>query len=377
VNPKLQLISKWTEDSLVLASWSGSSKKILANAFFRLREKLLIYLAPYCMHIKGRGGIKGSASEKEKMNRRELETCIFEYAAKGLKSGDLFVEKAGSYSDYRDELMPWNECEEVLDAFCKEIGIENNAEEFVENLKNMLTEKAKYVDDNYFNIPDLVIDENEKIPVLKKYDPKPKNPHAEEIEQKIKERMPERSLLDILCNAHYYSGWADVFGPISGAESKLDNPLETYILLPFCYGTGMGPAQTCRHVRIKIDPKTLSRANKKHVNIKVLIAANARINNITNSFPIVTAWGDGLRSAGDGTFTDIHDNNLVAEQHFRYRQKGGVAYHHVADNYIAIFSTFIQCGVWEAIYIIDGLLKNAWLCCMALDFGRILPTFTG
>jgi TnpA family transposase len=303
--------------------------------------------------------IKKQKNDDKRMNRRELETCIFEYAAKGLKSGDLFVENAGNYSDYRTELMTWDECKEVLNIYCKEVGIENNSEDFIKNLKNMLTEKGKYVDDNYFNIPDFVIDENEKVPVLKKYDAKPRNLHAEEIARKIKERMPERSLLDILCNSHYYTDWANLFGPISGVESKLKNQLETYILLPFCFGTGLGPTQTSRHVRINIDPKTLSRANKKHVTIKTLIEANARINNIINSFPIIKAWGDGLRGAGDGTFADIHDNNLIAEQHFRYRQKGGVAYHHVADNYIAIFSTFIQCGVWEAIYIIDGLLKNA------------------
>jgi len=38
---------------------------------------------------------------------------------------------------------------------------------------------------------------------------------------------------------------------------------------------------------------------------------------------------------------------------------GGIAYRHIADNYIALFSRFIPCGVWEAIYIIDGLLANA------------------
>src|SRR6266567_2275166 len=37
---------------------------------------------------------------------------------------------------------------------------------------------------------------------------------------------------------------------------------------------------------------------------------------------------------------------------------GGIAYHHVADTYIALFSHFIPCGVWEAIYILEGLLKN-------------------
>jgi len=37
---------------------------------------------------------------------------------------------------------------------------------------------------------------------------------------------------------------------------------------------------------------------------------------------------------------------------------GGIGYYHVSDMYIALFSHFIPCGVWEAVYILDGLLKN-------------------
>ena len=37
---------------------------------------------------------------------------------------------------------------------------------------------------------------------------------------------------------------------------------------------------------------------------------------------------------------------------------GGIAYHHISDTYIALFSHFIPCGVWEAVHILDGLLKN-------------------
>jgi TnpA family transposase len=36
---------------------------------------------------------------------------------------------------------------------------------------------------------------------------------------------------------------------------------------------------------------------------------------------------------------------------------GAVAYRHVANNYIAVFRHFIAPGVWEAIYVIEGLLK--------------------
>ena len=48
----------------------------------------------------------------------------------------------------------------------------------------------------------------------------------------------------------------------------------------------------------------------------------------------------------------------MAEYHLRYGGYGGIAYHHVSDLYIALFSHFISCGTWEAVYIIDGLLKN-------------------
>src|SRR5499433_893467 len=37
---------------------------------------------------------------------------------------------------------------------------------------------------------------------------------------------------------------------------------------------------------------------------------------------------------------------------------GGIGYYHVSDTYVALFSHFIPCGVWEAVYILDGRLKN-------------------
>ena len=37
---------------------------------------------------------------------------------------------------------------------------------------------------------------------------------------------------------------------------------------------------------------------------------------------------------------------------------GGIAYRHIADNYIALFSYFIACGHYEAVYILDALQLN-------------------
>ena len=55
---------------------------------------------------------------------------------------------------------------------------------------------------------------------------------------------------------------------------------------------------------------------------------------------------------------DIYENNLLAEYHIRYGGYGGLGYYHVSDTYIALFSNFIPCGVWEAVFLLDGLVQN-------------------
>ena len=51
----------------------------------------------------------------------------------------------------------------------------------------------------------------------------------------------------------------------------------------------------------------------------------------------------------------LRENNLLDLRHIRY---GGIAYHHIADTDVALFTSFILCGVWEAVHILDALLKN-------------------
>ncbi len=75
-------------------------------------------------------------------------------------------------------------------------------------------------------------------------------------------------------------------------------------------------------------------------------------------FELPFLWGSGHAAIADGTHIALLENNLLGAQHVRYGRFGGIAYHHISDTYIALFSHFIACGVWEAVYILDGLLKN-------------------
>ncbi|WP_440617886.1 Tn3 family transposase [Cysteiniphilum sp. 6C5] len=294
----------------------------------------------------------------QQMNRKELITCVLDALSKGLNSGDIHVEGAINYGDYRSDFLPWDKCLEYLDDYCKEVGIDSTAQAMVCNLQKSFIEKAKEVDDNYKINPAFTID-SKGVPSLKKYEAKPLSESAKKLENILKSRMPERSVLDCLSNAEYHVSWTSECTSPEGNDLKLDNPKEKLILSAFAVGTGLGATQTAKHVRGNVSARILSRVNQKHFSVKVLNKAITRVINCLNQFPLLQAWGTGESCAVDGTLEEIHDNNMLAEQHIRYGKKGGIAYHHVADNYIALFSTFIQCGVWEAIHIIDGLLKNA------------------
>ncbi len=46
--------------------------------------------------------------------------------------------------------------------------------------------------------------------------------------------------------------------------------------------------------------------------------------------------GRGQLRRADGCQIDTWSDNLLAETHIRYREYGGTAYRHIADNYIAL-----------------------------------------
>ncbi len=297
--------------------------------------------------------------ENNKLKRRYFEMCVFTYLSYELTSGDIFIEGADSFSDYRTSLLSIEECQEILEKEQESASLPFNGDDLIEEIKKEMIAKSKAFDDLYPSLSDFVIDD-EGVGSLKKAPTAKPTPKTLELVAQIKKNMPERTLLDILCSTHHITGWAFEFGPISGSEPRFDESINRYILNTFCYGTGMGPAQTAKHVRsnTEITPHMLSWINQRHVTINSLNKAKDCVVNFTKDFPITKAWGDGSRCAADGTLRDIYDDNILAESHFRYMSKGGICYNHVADTYVALFSTFMRCGLWEAVAILDGLLQN-------------------
>src|SRR5262245_6012948 len=291
------------------------------------------------------------------LKRRQLEVCVFYYLDHGLRCGDMYVEGSEAYADYRQQLLPWDECLPRLPAYCQALQFASTASDFVAELRERLREAAQRVDATYPENTELTID-REGTPHLKRLPAQPAPEKLPTIEALLKERMPERHLLDILKNVHHWASYTRHFGPPSGADPKLSDPIMRYIFTVFGYASELGASQTARHTNGLMSRQVLRWINDQHITTTKLAAALRDVITEYTRVGLPFLWGSGQGAIADGTHIELIRNNLLGEQHVRYGSFGGIAYHHISDTYIALFSHFIACGVWEAVYILDGLLKN-------------------
>ena len=291
------------------------------------------------------------------VNRRALEVCVFVHLADALQTGDLYVVGAENFADYRAQLLPWPECKPRLAAYCAALDMPENGKDFVALLKDELKKAAAEVDAGFPTNTELSIDKD-GTPHLKQLPATSEPEDLVEFEQEIRARMPERHLLDILKHTEHWAGYTRHFGPPSGANPKLAHAVQRYLFAVFGYGCNLGPNQTARHAPGMTTAQALRRINAQHINADKLEAAMVDVINEYARFPLPRHWGGGRAAIADGTHVKLRENNLLGSQHIRYGGYGGIAYHHIADSYIALFTSFIPCGVWEAVHILDALLKN-------------------
>ena len=228
---------------------------------------------------------------------------------------------------------------------------------FVAHVRNLLAEAATKADDAYLANPFFKIVDGR--PRLGRHAKRTIPEGFAALDEAVKRKLDTRnlSLLDVMADTSRWINWDRHFSPLSGHQGKLREQSRRKILTTFAYGTGLGPTQTARNIA-GTSARQISFVDQRQVTTEKLEAALCDVINAYNQFDLPRFWGDTRHAAADGTQWNLYENNLLSERHIRYGGYGGIAYYHVSDTYIALFSHFIPCGVWEAVYILDGLTKN-------------------
>ena len=113
-----------------------------------------------------------------------------------------------------------------------------------------------------------------------------------------------------------------------------------------------------KHMRGIVSEHEITFVNRRHITLDKLEAAKADLINRYYQYDLPKCWGDENVAAADGTQIDLYENNLVSSYHIRYGSYGGIAYHVVSSLYIALYSHFLNCGMWEGNFLIDALIGN-------------------
>ncbi|PGQ49334.1 MULTISPECIES: Tn3 family transposase [Bacillus cereus group] len=285
----------------------------------------------------------------EELNRRHFEVCVFSQIMWGLKSGDLYIEGSEKYADYRKQLISWEAYEENLEEFCNQLNLPSLGSDFTKKMHDDLQQACYNTNKSFPHNQQIRIEKGEV--VIGKLKKKKVPPELKELENYIMYNLEPINVLDMLADTEYWLNWTRFFGPISGYEGKLEKHVERYVTNTFCYGCNLGPTQTARSIQ-EIDRKQIAWINQRHVTVEDLVKAIRYIINAYNRFELPKYWGDGKSAPADGTIWDVYEQNLLSENHIRYGGYGGIGYYHVSDTYIALFSNFIPCGVWEGIHIL-------------------------
>jgi len=194
-------------------------------------------------------------------------------------------------------------------------------------------------------------------PVLRRLTKRPTPGMLKTVERLIADRLAPVNILDILTDTENWWHWTQAFGPLSGQEARLEAAQARYVTTAFCSGCHLGPTQTAQALQT-FDRRQIAWIDQHHITEAKLDVALTTLIHASNLFTLPKLWGPGTHASADGMQWALYAQNLLAAYHMRYGGYGGGGSYHVSDTSIALLSHFIPCGVWEAVYILDGLLKN-------------------
>lgn len=290
-----------------------------------------------------------------RLHRKYFELCIFDRLQRELQTGDLFIPTSDQYDDYRDHFVPEAALAAELPIYTRQVGLPEDGATFVADLKAQLQQLALATDKDF--------PKNDSFSwgptglVIHKPATEAPPPGLDALDKEINDRLGQHKVLDMLVETERWLDLHKLFGPLSGYESKLDDPRGRFVATLFCYGLNMGASQTARSLK-GLSRKQIAWLNLRHATEERLDKAIVKTINAYNRFLLPRFWGTGKAVAADGTKWSMYERNLLSEYHIRYGGYGGIGDYHVSDTYIALFSHFIPCGVYEAVYILDGLIKN-------------------
>ena len=343
------LIEKLIEFILLNQRSHGDELEIDVNEFNNL-EWLDDQWFQFVTNLKSRR----SLNQIQTISKQRFELSVFRFIIDEINCADAYILNSYEHDDPNKQFISWEEFYQDLTPYTELIGKPKDPQLFIEHLKTEHQEAAEKANKNFTENEYLSIVDGE--PVLKRVVSQQVSQQQQDFSNLVASKMPLTDIISVFLDVENWLNISRKLKPLSGYESKIKDYELRFIATWFAYGCNVGPVQAERCLK-KYSRKQIAWLFNHHITEVRLNKISEVIIEAYKQFDLPYIWGNGQSASVDGTYWDMYTNNLLAEHHIRYGKYGGIGYYHVSDQYIALFSNFIPCGVYEAIYIFDGIYE--------------------
>lgn len=209
-------------DSLQKALDFFRSQRGNKKEWLPLPEKMRLDWVPdkWWALVTGREDRRGEVTA---ISQRYGEMCAFTELARALQNGDLAVAGSEKFADYREQFISPEEYDASVQEYCLQTSLATEKERLVDQLRERLTETAVRVDDTFPENECLRIEDGE--PVLRRLEKQAVPLQLRQVEMLLADSRAPVNILDVLADTESWLNWTRFFGPLSGHEDKLDDPV--------------------------------------------------------------------------------------------------------------------------------------------------------
>ncbi|WP_241277969.1 MULTISPECIES: Tn3 family transposase [Chryseobacterium] len=290
------------------------------------------------------------------IDRKFYELCIFSELKNHLRSGDLWVQGSRQYKDFEDYLIPAGRFVEMKDENQVPLDVALNAEEFLSERMELLSNKiqivCKLIENN--ELPESsIINDRIKIKPLENTVPE----EVEVLAKKIYSLLPLIKITDLLKEVDQWTGFTDQFIHLKSGNKASDKNLLLTVILSDAINLGLRKMS-------EASPGTsyakLSWLQAWHIRDETYSSALAKIINTQSDHSFSSYWGEGKTSSSDGQrFATGSYAQRTGNINPKYGSSPGVQFYtHISDQYAPFHTKVINVGVRDATYVLDGLLYH-------------------
>ena len=292
------------------------------------------------------------------INRVSYEICVLRALRDGLRCREIWVEGAGRYRN-PDEDLP-QDFEVKRPQYYERLDLPLSANDFISDLKSRMEKSLRSLNKT--------MPRNEKVFVRlhgkNLINVSPLEPQAEpkilqNLKAEVAQRWPLTSLLDIVKEAEFQTGFTDCFCGLGDREILNRDTLRPRLLLAlYALGTNTGLKRILAGSN-DLTYDELRYVRERYIYKDALRAAIAKVVNATLDIRLPEIWGSGtMGCASDSKKIHAWDQNLMSEWHIRYRGRGVMVYWHVEKNSLCVYSQLKRCSSSEVGAMMEGVLRH-------------------